>query len=240
MNHWTKDTCKDIALRYNTKKDFFMYNRSAYSYAYTHKFLDEICMHMIKLGNRYNKCVYAYEFDDNHVYVGITNNLLRRNADRLTRETDAVSKHIKLTGIQPNIIQLTDYISRDIAAELEGVYVKQYSNNGWIVLNRLKTGGLGGNTIIWTEEKCLEEAKKYNTRTLFKHKSKGAYDACKRNGWLGEAYKHMKEPNYWTKENCIMEASKYKTMKEFKKFAGGAYNKACKNRWLSELKLNEQ
>ena len=106
--------------------------------------------------------------------------------------------------------------------------------------NRLKTGGLGGNTIIWTEEKCLEEAKKYNTRTLFKHKSKGAYDACKRNGWLGEVYKHMKEPNYWTKENCIMEASKYKTMKEFKKFAGGAYNKACKNRWLSELKLNKQ
>lgn len=239
MNRWTKETCRFEALRYNSRKDFFTYNRSAYEYARKNKILDEVCQHMIKLGNRYSKCVYAYEFEDNHVYIGITNNLLRRNTDRLTRESDAVSKHIKLTGLQPTIIQLTDYIHRDDAARLEGEYVKQYTDNNWLILNKAKTGGLGGDTIIWTKEKCLEEALKFETKSDFNLHSKGAYDACRRNGWLKAAHAHMleirKEPNYWTKERCKIEASKYKTIGDFKKISGGAYYRASKNNWLNEI-----
>jgi predicted GIY-YIG superfamily endonuclease len=43
----------------------------------------------------------------------------------------------------------------------------------------------------WIKENCGIEALKYNTRTEFKIKSAGAYDACKENGWIDDVSKHM-------------------------------------------------
>lgn len=43
----------------------------------------------------------------------------------------------------------------------------------------------------WTKERCIEEALKYKTRTIFQHISKSAYDASFRNKWLDECCEHM-------------------------------------------------
>lgn len=38
--------------------------------------------------------------------------------------------------------------------------------------------------VIWTLEKCKEEALKYTKRVDFRNNSSGAYDACVRNKWF--------------------------------------------------------
>jgi hypothetical protein len=63
---WTKETCKEtalkytfkqdfyknshveVSLKYNNKKDFIKNEKSAYNYAHRVKIFDEICSHMNK------------------------------------------------------------------------------------------------------------------------------------------------------------------------------------------------
>lgn len=44
----------------------------------------------------------------------------------------------------------------------------------------------------WNKEKCTKEALKYNKKSDFKFNSGGAYNFCKKNGWLDELSIHMK------------------------------------------------
>ncbi len=106
--------------------------------------VDEICDHMLFTGDKYNRCIYSYEFSDNHVYVGLTCNLVRRQYDRNSDKNDAVTKYINESGLSPIRKQLTDYLPVNDAMKLEGEYLNNYLINGWISLNRIKTGGLGG------------------------------------------------------------------------------------------------
>ena len=91
----------------------------------------------------------------------------------------------------------------------------------------------------WTKERCLQEAKKYKTRTEYYKNCRGAYNAAQRNGWLDECCSHMKcirKPKaYWTKEKCHEEAKKYKTRSEFHKYAHNAYDSAWQNVWLDDI-----
>jgi predicted GIY-YIG superfamily endonuclease len=185
--YWTKEKCQIEALKYNSRVEFEKFSGSAYVIAGRNKWLSEICTHMQKLGNRYNKCVYAYEFSDNSVYVGITYSMKKRIHDRNKNKTDSVIIHINETGLIPKLIQLTEYISVDIAVELENKYVNDYNIRGWKILNKVKTGSIGS-VLKWTKEKCFEEIKKHSTRTNFIHNSKGAYDATRRNGWTNDIY----------------------------------------------------
>ena len=91
------------------------------------------------------------------VYVGLTHNIIERQNGRDCHNTDQVTKHINLTGYIPIRKQLTDYIDVEIASKLEGEYVEKYKNDGWNILNVAKTGGIGGNTLIWIKEKVIEE-----------------------------------------------------------------------------------
>lgn len=239
----TKNTCQQEALKYQTKREFRTNNRNAYTCAYNHGYLDEICKHMISLGDRKHKCVYCCEFPDNHVYIGITFDFNRRKKDREKRANDTVTRYINNTELVPIHKQLTDYIKEEEAVLLEAEFVKEYKNHNWIVLNKVKTGGVGGDILYWTHDKCIEEALKYNTKSDFNLHSKGAYDSCRRNGWLNEAYSHMKPFNrkdlnlYWTKEYCISKALLCDTRTEFRKKYGGAYDSARRHKWLDEIYL---
>ena len=44
--YWTKDKCKEIALKYSTRGEFSINDRTCYSISARHKWLDEICEHM--------------------------------------------------------------------------------------------------------------------------------------------------------------------------------------------------
>jgi len=236
---WTKEYCIEEALKYKTRTEFQKKSGTAYNKAWKNNWLDSICSHMIKNGNKFNRCVYVYEFSDNCAYIGLTYNIKERNINRKSNDNDQVTKHIKITQLEPILKQLTDYIPVDEAAKLEIEYIQKYKDNNWDVLNKIKGGTIGGNNLKWTKELCQQEALKYKTRSEFQKKSGSAYVASRIKGWLNDISKHMIEMQkpmyYWTKEKCKIEALKYNSKIEFRKNSGGAYSAAQRKKWISEI-----
>lgn len=236
------ENCKTEALKYQTRSLFAKSCRRGYNVAREKKWLDEICQHMIRKGNWYDKCIYACEFSDNFVYVGLTYNFEERNNAHINvggKKLSSVAKYIIKTNLIPKIVKLTDYIPVNNAINLEEKYLNKYREDGWQILNMIKTGGIGGKSTIWNLENCEKEALKYNTRNEFRIKSAGAYDAAHKNGWLNNITKHMlvyrKYEGYWTKENCQTEALKYCRRSDFAKKSAGAYDAAHRNNWLNDI-----
>lgn len=235
---WTKDKCLEEAKKHKTRTDFMLKSGGAYSAAQKNKWLDEIYLitPIPHCGDRKHKCVYAYEFSDNYVYVGLTYNIEERQKSRNSNKNDAVIKHINETKLQPIRKQLTDYIDVVDAIKLEEFYVIKYNNEGWNILNKIKTGGLGGGAKLWTYDNCKKEALKYKYRNDFRINSKSAYRISQKNNWLNEICEHMNyKYNKWTKEKCLVEAKKYNTKTEFRKNCQSAYVIAINNGWLDEI-----
>ena len=243
--YWqNKENCRLEAIKYQTRNLFSRKCSQGYHMARINGWLEEICQHMIRIGNRYNKCIYVCEFSDNFAYIGLTYNFKERNNAHLNikgKKFSSVTKHIIETTLIPKIIKLTDYININEAIILEEKFLNFYFKNGWQILNKIKTGGIGGKPKIWTKENCEKEALKYNSRYEFQVKSSGAYDSACKNGWLNDITKHMliyrKYRNYWTKENCQIEAFKYKKISDFRKKSGSAYMTAFRNGWLNNIYL---
>ena len=83
--------------------------------------------------------------------------------------------------------------------------IKEYRDKNYKVLNISNGGDVGGNYLIWTKEKCQEEALKYNTRDAFAKGSPGAAMSARRNGWFNDLckdYDKVIRDLYWTKERC--------------------------------------
>lgn len=235
---WTFEACKLEALKYKTKKDFIKFSASAYGISCAKGWIDEIGAHLEQGGNRFKRFVYAYEFPENFVYVGLTYKISKRKRGHTTE--GAVFEYIKMTNSEPTFKILTENsVTPDEAIKLEKEILDDYISDGWIPLNVAKTGSLGGNVVKWTFEKCSEKALIYKTRTAFCRAEGSAYSACLRNGWIDEVCKHMKSKRkghgYWTFEKCRDEALKCKTKTEFNKKFPGGYDKACRESWLSDI-----
>ena len=85
------------------------------------------------------------------------------------------------------------------------------------------------------KENCIEDARKYNTRTEWRKNSRSAYESARKNKWLDECCKHMVNGNIkWTKEKCMESALKYKTKVEWEKNDNNAYSASRRNGWYYE------
>jgi predicted GIY-YIG superfamily endonuclease len=240
--YWTKEKCLEESLKYNTKTNWIKHSISSYSAAHRNNWIDYCSSHMIKLGTNQNRVIYSFEFEDNHVYVGLTYSPENRKKYHLTNKDSTVYKYILKTNLIPEFKIVTTFIKKETASIREGEILNKYLKNNWIPLNKNKTGGLGGDFLIWNEKKCLEAAKKCKTRAEFKKMRGGAYRSARRNGWLNKCCAHMtyeQLPNgYWKndKNRCIEEAKKYDKIYHFRINAGGAYNAVVENRWYNDFK----
>jgi len=234
---WTIDECRKIASKYKTRTDFNKNDISTYRISLENDWLNDICSHMEYYGNRYLRCIYSCEFGDNSIYVGLTYNIDNRYKRHLKSGT--VKKHIDKTGELPKIKKLTNYLPISEAKIKEKFFLEKYKKSGYKILNKIKTGGVGGSTIIWNYENCKKEALKYKSRSEFAKNNGSAYYSSIKNKWLDDICSHMilkKKPNgYWNYENCKKEALRYKTKKNFYKNSKGAYNSAKRNKWLNNI-----
>jgi len=239
-NFWTKEECQKESIKYKTKKEFRKNNGWAYRISLNNNWIDDICSHMKVLGNLKKRCIYVYEFSDKCAYIGLTCNVDERHNEHLKK--GSVCNHMKINSIY-TLKKLTDYIDVDEAKRLEGEFVKKYKLNGWKILNKIKTGGTGGQDIKWNKEKCYEESLKYLTTRDFKNCNRSVYNKCKRNKWLQD-FKHLtddinhilqKPSEYWSKDKCYEESLKCKTKKELARLNATVYNKCCKNKWINEF-----
>jgi predicted GIY-YIG superfamily endonuclease len=237
--YWTFDTCKEEALKYNSRGEFKKKSMGCWDKSRKKGWLNSICTHMITIGNRYKKCIYVYEFSDNYAYVGLTYNINKRNGEHLSENDSPVFKHIQETNLTPILKQLTEYIDVEESIKLEETYLQEYKNNGWDILNIAKTGSIGGGIIKWNYDNCFEEALKYESRSDFKNGSIGAYESCLRNDWINIVCSHMiskqKQSGYWTFETCKEEALKYDSKSEFRKSASNCWNISRINMWLDDI-----
>lgn len=194
--------CKICAFKYETRGEFQKKDKNKYNIAYRHGWLDEICSHMKKIGNSYYRCVYVYEFEQfKSVYVGLTYDIDNRDLQHKNKNYSSVREFslINNTNI-PKIKQLTEYIDKDKASELEGFYLEKYKNDGWLILNKNKTGGLGGNNrnTTFTKEMCFEIAKKYNKVSDCEKENFKVCQILRKNGWVKEAF-----PNVFNKFKIV-------------------------------------
>lgn len=123
---------------------------------------------------------------------------------------------------------LKDFRKKSPAAYNVAIRNMWVSDYGWLIrANR------GRN--YWTKEKCMEEAKKYTTRTEFQDKSPSAYSKAQKEKWLDDYTWFLNINTQWTYDLAFKEASKYKNLSDFIKKAGGAYNASRRNNWIERF-----
>ena len=239
---WTFEACKEVALKCRTKTEFAKTYNGAYQAAKKRKWMSDISGHMIVLGNRYNRCIYVYEFPDNSAYIGLTCNIEERDkahTKKGEKSKSPVRDHMIKTGLTPKLIQLTDYIDCLKASEEETNWANIYKTNGWILLNKVPTGTLGWKNSFYTKEKCKEILLSYEyQRDVVKNHS-NLINLCKVHGWHASIIKKLKlktnRNNHWNKERCAKIVKTVSSISELSKKNKTAYNAVCRNRWNSEL-----
>lgn len=214
---WSDVMLRDEASKYNNRSDFYKGSQSAYQTAYSRAILDDICSHMTRLGDIYNRFIYTIEFENNSVYIGLTCDLDRRRNEHINISTNkyvkkCIDNNINFIFNSDNIL----YNSLD-AIERETYLISEYTKKGYIVLNISKAGGLGGGKIKWTYDTLKIEALKYNSRNDFKKGSSSAYKIARDKNILDDICNHMTFKQIsWTNEMLRHEALKYDTRKSLK------------------------
>ena len=192
--YWTEDNIREIAKNCNTKSQFQKEYGTAYNKAKELNIIDDLGFEL--KGNLYKRCIYAIEFNDNHVYIGLTCDFIKRinkHFKDLSKQSSA-REHLIL---EPNYktLMLSEYMDKEIASNKEKEFVEIYKNNGWKILNKVKAGGLGGNYSKWNKELVLKTALKYNCAKDFKYsKDGGGYCHAIRNKYNNEL-KYNKNAN---------------------------------------------
>ena len=248
MNYkWSYEACYKEAKKYKTRTEFQRGSSGAYAAALRNGWLNDYTWLVdgkVKLYSDRKDSVYIYLFEKNNaVYVGRSIDLVTRDWEHRHKK-GAVYEYSMKYGIEIPPMQIIEQNLTVVEGlDREDYWRKWYTDNGYIVLNRAKTGvGSGSLGSIakgkWTRVTCYEEAKKYKTRSEFSKGSSGAYKAALVNGWLDDYtwFKRPKPSNYkWTYEACREEAKKYKTRTEFcRGCKSAAYNVSRRNGWLDD------
>lgn len=235
LRRWTLEMLKASAGKYKTRQAWQFGDSGAYSTAHKRAVMDECCAHMERIGNRNNRAIYAFEFVDKSVYVGLTQGVAKRKRQHLIKTTSKVMAAKLETGVPYVFRVLTDYLSVDEAARLEGGVLASYQAEGWTSLNSSATGSLGTNEVKWTLDKLKASAAKYKTRGEWQKEEHRAYDAAHRHGLLDEYCPHMKPVRKsWTLEKLKASAAKYGTKKEWRAAEPSVYNIAKYHMALDE------
>jgi predicted GIY-YIG superfamily endonuclease len=233
QSYWSLEKCLNAASSCKTRKQFRTLYPGAYNSVIKNKWIDIINTNLSPSGHKYKRMVYAYEFPDNSVYVGLTCDIERRQSDHKIR--GSVHEHVVYTNQQPCLKIISDYIDVSLSQELEYQTVNLYKEAGWKILNKKRTGGLGGCDLKWSKEQCFIETRKFSTINDFKKNNPSAYNVIRKNGWF-DLYSHMIRPKNhkfkWSKERCKEKAILFTTKKELKEKFPGAMSAAYKNKWV--------
>ena len=240
--YYSIEECAEEAKKYTTKTEFIKKAPLHYSHAIRKGFLNKICNHMEKQGSPLKRAVYVFEFADNYAYVGLTSNLDRREKEHLTNHSSAVFRHIQESKCSYMFKCLTDYLSKEEAAEIEIDTIIEYAKNGWCILNKKSGGDLGSKIRKYTKQYCKEITSQYSDKRIFQKLNPYFYRYISKRGWLDELCSHMvnqkKKNGYWTKARCKEAAEKFNKRIDFQKGNPAAHSAAFKNGWLDEVCLH--
>ena len=240
---WTYEACCEESKKYKSRSEFCKKCVGGYTRALNRGWLDDF----IWLKNEHVlseevDSIYAYFFEPNVVYIGRT--LMRtqnkRHKQHLQEGNDTVYKYAKINNVEvPKMTILEENLTVKEGSKREGFWVDYYKKQNYVILNRCKTGGIGGlGRGKWNKKACFNEALKYKTMDEFYTCSGSAYSRAIEKGWIDDytwlERKHTKRGFWQDYDNCINEAKKYDSITEFQKNAPGAYNSATDNGWIND------
>lgn len=250
---YTKEEVLTIARQYTTKNDFRKAVPNVYNSAQKKGWLEDITWFVTAPKfNSHNYCVYVYIDEDNKVaYVGLTVDKKKRHYehsssfDRHGKETSSpVYRYFQsINKSVPNPIYLEESLTAEEAREKEHYWIIQYTEKGYHLLNKGKTGAgigaLGSATYKWTKPKVFKEAQKYQSRSEFASNCSSAYSVATKKGWIDQmnwmTEKWAHPTPKWTKEAVFEESKKYSTRRQFEDGASSAYSKALQYGWLDDM-----
>jgi len=235
MRYWTRGRVLEEAKKYSSRSDFLTASAGAYQSATRQGFLDEACTHMQKKGSQYERAIYAFEFEDNSAYIGLT-----FDYDTRLNEHQTQDKHIgrKLKKVSAKYIRFNKWLSLEDAGKEEARILDSYRKRGWRILNRMKAGGVGSRPKKWGLEEIRKLASRYDSVKDFRTDNSSAYSTALKHGWWKEISEHMVrsvEYGKWTLEALTIEARKYSSRVEFEKKSVGAYSAARKKGLLDQV-----
>ena len=236
--------CKNKAKKYDKRSVFEIKSNAEYIFLQRNWLLDEACSHMERGGNKYKRLIYSYSFnidDKNYIYVGLTYNMEARDKAH-HKKGSTVYKFCKEHNINivPYTIE-TDYMEKDEASQMEGEILQKYISKGYIPINRMKTGGLGGNTKPheYTIDGLKSIASNYKNRSEWKKAKDTSYYFAERRGLLDEVIpkynkRRLGAKLYYTYDKCKEIVNSYPngaTLKEFYTDNHQCYTVIRKNGW---------
>ena len=229
VGYWTKERCRQKAKDYNSKTDFRKGCPSAHGAAQKNGWLDDICSHMIPKGNWFKRKIYVFTFSDGYAYVGLAQDPADRYRAHVTGYGNTpIYPHIKETGASYEFKILTDWLDKDVAGNVEEEYRKKYAADGWKMLNRMKGGGLGGTTSIYTPQRLKKEVEKYEYVDDLRKGSPSFYRYILHHHLWDEycgMMKFRRAPNkYWTLDRAINVAQEVEYRSELRVRCHQAYH----------------
>lgn len=261
-NYWNnKERCEEVAKLCFNKYEFQTKYCSAYRNAKKNNWLDEFTEKYFHNEINYKgyhekiHCVYVYQFDNEKVcYVGRTNNISRRDRQHRNgylhsngkREYDSLHKFCTENNIEMvKPIILEEGLNALESQIKEDSWLQQYKQDGWNTLNKAATGaniGSLGSGLKWTYDACLEESKKYKSKSEMKKMNQSAYNASVQNNWINDFFESLKKENgFWDNlDRCKEEASKYKNWKMLAIKCGSCYNAIKRNGWKDAITFKKQ
>lgn len=241
--YYTYDICKVLASKYKDKKTFRKKHESAYNVSRKNGWLNEICKHMEAGGRKDLRYIYVFEFNDNHAYIGLGWDINVRESQHMSKNkknNSSVKEHMDRTNSTYQLKKITNEpVNLIEAGKLENEIIDQYRENGWVVLNKIRGGSIGGSIRKWSYNNCKNKSLECKTRHEFQKKFPGAYDSALNNGWLYKLFpqpkKEYRPRGYYTYEVCGELAKKFKRRSHMCKSEYQCYETIKKNGWLELL-----
>lgn len=225
---WTDFLIYKTAKKFKSRAEFNKAAPGCYGAAKRRGIIAKVCTHMMPQGSKYLREIYAYEFKDRSVYVGLTYNFEERNSNHIRKSKWYLTK--KRQNICYKIVRNGKLLLPEDAATQEAMLIEKYQASGWTVLNKIAAGGLGGSWRLWNIKSVEDAILKCSTIKEFTKKYPGAYQwAHKNNKWerLSNSLQgERKKKGYWTQKRILEEARRYHSRSEFNKGSPSAYRSA--------------
>lgn len=222
--YWTEERILDSAKKFDQISKWSAAYPSAYGAARKKGLVQLATSHMTPIGNKKLRCVYIVKVvGSNLVYVGLTGDIKRRFRDHLkTKRFAELAEKYGTDKIKCD--QVSPYIPAQDAQTLEGETVRDCISNGYKLLNKVKTGGLGGTDIRWTDDAILAEALKYSVLKEWRDNSPGSYSAAVKKRMVRKVSSHQKRllEERWDKTAIMQNAIKFQHKIRWKEAFPGA------------------
>ncbi len=196
FKYWNLDTCKEDAKKYSTRTEWAKNSNGAYLVACDKGWLDICCEHMKLIKNpsgtwSKEKCIQdASQYSMKARWREASSSAYNTACENGWLEECCGHMKKKLSKTECLVAAKRFTTKKEWRVQSNGTY-KAAWKNGWLneCCTHMRAGRLPMNT--WTVDACITDAKKYSTRTEWATKSKSAYTAATKNGWLSVCCTHM-------------------------------------------------